>query len=446
MNLTAIYEYVERIASTSSRKEKEVILQELKESEHSETAKRVLFDCYDPSINYYVEDLTYLPTEPSSVVLEYDELLDALSERILTGDAAKDAIAAFINNATEQEAEMIKRIIKRDIRAGISAKTINKVFPKLIRETPYMRCSSLTQKTLSNLVFPAFSQVKADGVFINIIVDGKVEYVSRSGNTINLNSVVRDSSLIKSANGNVVMGEALVKDGNGGYLNRQEGNGYINSDDVDPELIEFVVWDIVSKQEFYAGQSTTKYADRLDALKVICQDLVGVSVIETQIVNSLDEIIGHFKQCRALGLEGTVVKNLAGLFKDGTSKDQLKVKVVAECDLVIVGYTEGEGKYAGKVGSVTLQSADSVVEVGVSGFSDEMREMLTENIDSYIDAEYIMAIKFNDLLNKEGSDTLSLFLPRFLELRQPTDKFGKESADSVERIKEILDNFTLTVK
>jgi DNA ligase-1 len=443
--LQNLYPIIESIASTSSRKEKESILESLHTNPLCDEAKAMFMWTYDPLVNFYVEDLTDLPQPINKHnFTHYTELLSALNNRDITGDEAKQAISDYLSTLSAEESELVKRIIKRDLRAGISTKTINKVFPKLIKETPYMRCSNLSKKTLSKITYPCVSQVKADGTYVNIIVEqNKVSYVSRSGNELKFNNDIRDLQLIENASGYVIMGEALVKDGNGGILNRQEGNGYINSDDVDPTRITFEVWDIVTVEEFYNGVGSLPYIERLPKIEKVAYKVSDINLVETVTCNSFTDIENHFKLCRSKGFEGTVIKNHGGFFKDGTSTNQFKVKVVAECDILIVGWNEGEGKYAGKVGSVMLQSSDGIVEVDTSGFTDEMRDFLSINIDFLIATESIMAIKFNDILKKEDSDTLSLFLPRFVEVR--SDKNGRDNADSYERIKEILENFELVV-
>lgn len=442
--LQNLYPIIESIASTSSRKEKEAILESLKNNPLCDEAKAMFMWTYDPLVNFYVEDLKDLP-QPSGThkFSHYTKLLSVLNNRDITGDEAKQAISDYLSTLSEEESELVKRIIKRDLRAGISTKTINKAFPKLIKETPYMRCSNLNKKTINKITYPCVSQVKADGTYVNIIVEqNKVSYVSRSGNELKFNEPTRDSQLINHSAGYVIMGEALVI-GDNGILNRQEGNGYINSDDVDPTRITFEVWDIVTLDEFYNGLGELPYIDRLPKIEKIAYLVEDIALVETVTCNSFTDIENHFKLCRSKGFEGTVIKNYGGLFKDGTSTNQFKVKVVAECDLLIVGWNEGEGKYAGKVGSVMLQSSDGLVEVDTSGFTDDMREFLTMNIDLLISGERIMTIKFNDILTKEDSDKLSLFLPRFVEIRE--DKRGVSEADDLPRIKEILENFELVV-
>jgi DNA ligase-1 len=155
----------------------------------------------------------------------------------------------------------------------------------------------------------------------------------------------------------------------------------------------------------------------------------------------MDDIKNHFKAVRSEGQEGVVVKNYRTIWKDGTSKDQLKVKVVAEADLYITGWNPGEGKNQGLVGSVIARSSDDKVEVAISGFTDEMRRKITAMIDQLIETSQIITVKFNDLIADENTDMLSLFLPRFVELRK--DKQGKAEADSLNRIHHILENFEL---
>jgi bifunctional non-homologous end joining protein LigD len=65
------------------------------------------------------------------------------------------------------------------------------------------------------------------------------------------------------------------------------------------------------------------------------------------------EGIALFKAAAEQGLEGIMAKRLSSTYAPGDrSKDWLKVKVTFDADVVIVGWTEGEGNRAGNLGSL----------------------------------------------------------------------------------------------
>ncbi len=80
--------------------------------------------------------------------------------------------------------------------------------------------------------------------------------------------------------------------------------------------------------------------------------------------------------------EGLVLKNSL------ESMEMLKIKKVQTVDCVIIGYTEGAGKYKGLVGSLRVGVWDekkNMIEIAtVSGFDDALREEISEKRDEFI--------------------------------------------------------------
>lgn len=440
-----------KVSDTSSRKEKEEILSRVLESEEKETFIKVLVLAYDPRHDFYIKDLDSLPeaekTEKKSI-LDFFELCNHLSTRFITGGEAKQALSDFLGNTDKNTKEIAELVISRDLRIGAGSKTLNKVFGDIIYEHPYMRCSLLDKKTIDRVEFPCISQTKLDGMYVDIVVtDAAVKYMSRSGQIMSkFNDTARDAALIRGASGYVLQGEVLVIGDDGATLPREEGNGYLNSDEVDPNKIFFGMWDCVSIEDFHAKSTKIEYQIRFEILNNIVNLLANswIGVVETVICEDISEVIEHFKDNRSVGLEGTIVKNQKLPWKSHTSKDQLKLKVVAEGDLVITGWKEGKGKFEGMVGSITGQSSDGMVEVSVSGMTDKFRKQATENIDQWIEEERIITVKFNDIVDNElKPDLYALYLPRLVELR--SDKEGRDSANSLERLREELNSFEFVV-
>jgi len=445
--MNIVYDTLLRIADTSSRKEKEAILLEAKESKYAPIFEKVFSAAYDPRVDYYIKE--FETPEPTEVVcVELDEAIDSLSvisQRQFTGNLAKSWLMSHLNTLTEQQQSIVSRIIKRDLRCGISATTINKVFTNLIYQHPYMRCDSFSEKSLKNITFPCYSQIKIDGLYCDIIVtENEVNYVSRNGANLRLNDSNRDQVLLDYADENssyVISGEVIVTDENGDIIPRQESNGYINSDDRDMDRISFCVWDIVDYNDFKKASSSVDYESRLNQLLKFVDDTSisdhNVSVVETIECESVDQIVDHFASVRQCGLEGVIIKDQSGLWKHGTSKHQIKVKVVIDVDLKLVGYRMGEGRHEGTIGSVGLESSDGLVSVYAgTGLKDKDRLELVDTIDDLIERGAICKIKCNGLIRNKEDDNWTLFLPVFVEIRS-----DKTDADDYAKIRESEDSF-----
>lgn len=444
--MSEIVDIINSLAATTKRTEKERILTLARASKNADLIKKIIVATYDNSINYWVKEFPMPESYTASIDLEAAiNRLDALKNRMITGNAAIAEVTSIASLLSEEEAQVFANIVKRDLRCGMTSGTANKIWPGLVYEHPYMRCSSFNEKNLKNIHFPAFSQTKADGLYLDIVIekDGSSKAMTRSGQVLNVipPQIANHLSLYP---GKVLMGEGLIlsKDGKS-YLPRKEGNGILNSDDIPQNRVVFMLWDAVDIDDWRKGSSKRLYQDRLnDLTKMMIQpdpayDIsYQLKLVDTKIVNSVEEVISHFKEEVEKGEEGTVLKDFQGLWADGTSKYQVKVKIEFECDLVIVGWKEGKGKHKGKLGAFNFQSSDALVDVWAGGgYSDAQREKFFVVADSMIGK--IATLKANDLIqNRNTPEIWSLFLPRFIEIR--TDK---TEADSYERVKEQRDDF-----
>lgn len=189
------------------------------------------------------------------------------------------------------------------------------------------------------------------------------------------------------------------------------------------------------------GKYEVPYAQRLSGLITQLAPLkphaVGgqarspaIAVIDTKIVKSLAEAYRHYSALLKEGKEGTIIKTKEAIWKDGTSKEQIKLKLEAPCELEVVGFNDGNGKNAELFGSLICRSSDGLLEVNVSGFSDALRLIIHNDREDWMGA--IITVMSNSIMEISPSNKLcSLFLPRFVERRR-----DKDVADDLPRIRE----------
>ena len=112
----------------------------------------------------------------------FKELTRKLIDRSLTGHAARDAIILCKDTATtEQWNNWYRRILIKDLRCGMSEKTVNKVAPGTV---PVFTCSLAhdSAKHEKKMVGEKQIEIKLDGVRVITIIRGnKVEMFSRNG-------------------------------------------------------------------------------------------------------------------------------------------------------------------------------------------------------------------------------------------------------------------------
>lgn len=442
-----IAEILREIGSTSSTKQKEQLV-----ALHSDTPlfQRTIKAALDPYVNYYIHAI---PAKLTSGGSEFDsktwELLESLASRSITGNAARQAVADEYNRLNMASAHLLKCIITKDLRSGISDSIVNKAIKGLIPTFPYMRCCLPKDTKLAKFLWDegVFSQEKADGMFTNINVseDGVVLMSSRSGTQFPMESfadfAAQAAAVLKP--GTQTHGELLVRK-NGVIQDREIGNGILNSvitggdSFADDEELVYMAWDQIPLSAVQAkGKYEVAYRARYAELKRQINEASttgSIKMIETRIVHSLAEAYAHYGEMLAKDKEGTVIKNPSAIWRDGTSKDQVKLKLQFEIDLEIVGFEEGNGKNAATFGSILCRTSDGKLEVAVSGFKDKpqpgilTRSQIWEMRDDITGT--IMTVRANDLMYPTAvKETYSLFSPRFVEFRK-----DKTVADTLERV------------
>lgn len=369
------------------------------------------------------------------------KLLDDLNARNVTGNAAVEAVDKEFARLTPESAKLLWRIINKDFRAGFSESTVNKAIKDLIPEFPYMRCCLPKNAKLSEFSWTegVYSQEKADGMFANVDFEarGIVRITSRNGTPFPTDQFVDFIADVEATlePGYQHHGELLVVK-NGEILAREIGNGILNSVQqggsfASDEKSIYKIWDRIELTSVVPkGKDSHSYKMRFAGLKALVSKSTADSIqlIETRIVHSLAEAYKHYGEMLALGREGTIIKDGNAIWRDGTSKQQVKLKLEAECDLMIVGFTDGKGKNKSLFGSIVVQSSDGLLEVGVSGFPDTKRKEINDKREELLGT--IMTVRFNDIMYPSAEGKLhSLFLPRAVEFRQ--DKSG---ADSLQRV------------
>ena len=401
-------------------------------NKENDLLKEYLRVTYDPRINFYITEKTFpyvlekeLAYYPALDLEDIPYFVKALAEREVTGVNAKNWLSNTLGGFSKEDQQLIKWMLLKDIRAGISVSTINKVWPNLIFEQPYMRCSLQKDVDLSKWDWESgiYSQVKMDGMYAAV---SNKQVITRNGSAFpyDLLPFAFKLDMKQIPEGLELNGEILVVNTEGKLLDRKTGNGLLNSLLQGTALpsnysLHYVFWDEYERD--------VTYESRFWGAELYYTDTVTFQLIKCRRVYSLEEAHQHFTEVLSQGGEGTILKNPKGKWKDGTSKDQVKYKLECDVDLLCTGWIEGEGKHKGKIGALQCQSSDGKLKVNVgSGFTDKQREQEAP-------VGKIITVKANDLIDKRNSDVYSLFLPIYVETR-----LDKSEADNIERIQSIF--------
>lgn len=413
-----ILSILNEIVKSNSTKQ---IVEILKREQDNELFKKVVLYALSPNILFYIKAIEKPASNSNEISLE--EAFKVIDSEILsykvTGNKAYTLVSELLSKLSENDSEVLHRVIQKNLLCSLGYKTVNEVYKKLIPETPYMRCSSLDEKTMKNISFPATLQVKEDGQFINFIAsNGTYKLLSRNGKEL----FIEDESFKDISNhiqDVVIMGELLVMNTKKNeILKRQTGNGYIQRGVHDnPNYKIFIrAWDIIPYENWLEGIYKVEYSKRFEELLKL-QKLGLIQCVESIAVNNVREAVEITKKWISEGLEGGILKDSKGEWKDGTSRHQIKIKGAFEVDLKIVDILPGNeySSCAGVMGSLVLESSDGEVKCKVgTGFTYEQRKEIWDNKDKYIGK--IVAIIANKLTKDK-----SLYLPRIVEIRSDKD-------------------------
>ena len=428
-----VYDIVKKLEDTASTNEKQKILESHK---NNDLLKQFFHMALNPHLTFGIKKIPEYEQRPIIYTLEEAmQELNKFSDRELTGSKAINHLKYILGHLSEEDANIIKRIIKKEPDCKVYHKIINKVWKKCVPVTSYMRCASANDKNYKRINYPAIVQKKANGMFLNIIYRfGNIELQTRNGKTVNLfdNFNNEFNILDNKYQEFVVMGEALVLEEDGTIMERKKGNGLLNkaiqgtiTEDIASRVI-IDVWDVVSYENWVKGIDTTLYNYSLKFLEEIIKDSKKIKIIETKEVDNFEEAYKYFMSMINKGEEGAVLKNLNGIWKDHTSPNQVKMKVKDPADLLCVG-TYPHKKKPEWIGGLNLESSDGIIKVNTgSGMDDSEREIPSE---CYVGQ--IIEIEYNEITSDKRTGQKSLFLPIYKGIRM--DKY---EADSYELILE----------
>ena len=442
-----VLEVVQKLRATGVRQEKEHILEMA--VTHTKYFRDFLIATYHPTIQYYI-----LKIPPYKKAKNFgnihlgtifaNKMLDVLVKRQRRGAEAEKYLEFLLSELNSFDAEVLEMIIKRDMDADVGIKTINKAVKGLIPEYPVMLCEQFDESYVNAMAFPIFVQTKEDGARGNLITREKVvSTMSRNGKSFGLDDAFQFVAT-KAPGTYVLDGEFLVLEHVGGdkFLPRKKSNGILNkisqgtASAEDIARVVFVAWDLIGLKFFDEARiCEVPYETRFAELKKIVakvsasRETAGkIRVVESAQVHSLQDAQSIYQRARERNLEGVILKSRLGPWEPKRSRHQIKLKQESSCDLEVVDFTPGTGKYSGSLGSLLCRTRDGKLEVSVgTGLTDAQRHEIWANKGAY--QGKVIEVVYNELIeSKDGS--VSLFLPRFGGFREGI--YGKDVADALE--------------
>lgn len=363
---------------------------------------------------------------------DFVSTIDGFIHRTVTGNLARDTLDVMMAQATKTEWNgWYRRILIKDLRCGVSEKTINKIVEKEYAQyaIPVFSCQLAHDSANheSKVSGKKLIEVKLDGVRVITIVrtDGRVDMFSRNGKElVNFPHITEQiSSVVKKIPPpyNLVLDGEIMSSSFQDLMTQvhrksdvKANDAILNLFDVCPlENFETGYWDrsqLIRSQIVQAWVNTHQAV--LPNVTVLAHEAVDLDTEEGQL---------RFKEINAQavagGYEGIMIKDPNAGYECKRSVAWLKLKPFIEVSLEVIGVEEGTGKNVGKLGAFIVEGVDDGKSIRTnvgSGLTDNMREVFWEAQQDLIGQ--VVEVRA-DAITQNQDGTYSLRFPRFLKFR-----------------------------
>ena len=134
------------------------------------------------------------------------------------------------------------------------------------------------------------------------------------------------------------------------------------------------LWSKVRFMLFDLPQSPLPFEQRYAVLQQLAKQSSSLKVITQISLSSEIELYQHLNRIVSEGAEGLMLHRKLAIYTVGRTDNILKLKLKSDADAIVIGYSEGKGKYKGAMGALKVKMADGVIfEIG-SGFTDIQRQ------------------------------------------------------------------------
>jgi len=417
----------------NSRLDKEAIILAQAEADNSVFFKGVRL-ALDPMITFGVKKVpTHSGPDGQGLPWEvFEDLADKLNKRELTGHDARDAIELCLTIATKNEwNDWYRRILIKDLRCGVSDKTVNKVVEKINADyiVPTFTCQ-LAHDSANHegkLHGEKLVEVKLDGVRVITVVwpDGRVLQFSRNGKElVNFEHIKEQFSALAKLG---AFSDPIVFDGEVMSSSFQDLMKQIHrKDNVAAGDAVLHLFDMLTLEEFESGEGNATQLHRGEQLKnwyeYYGSQCNNITIVGQALVD-LDTPEGQ-KKFREInqsaidgGYEGIMIKDPTAIYECKRTTSWLKLKPFIEVSLEVKDVEEGTGRNIGRLGALVCEGNDDSRHIRVnvgSGFSDADRDTFWNSRDDVLGR--IVEVRADAITqNQDGS--YSLRFPRFLHFR-----------------------------
>ena len=416
------WKIIKNLESDNSRLFKEDVV---KENLNNLIFQEGLAMCLDALVTFGVKQIP--KSKEDGKGLDWDTFkkgANLLIERERTGHAARDLIEDLMHSAKiNQWNDWYRRILIKDLRCGVSEKTVNNVAKKMNLDfrVPVFSCMLAHDgaKHPKKITGNCLVEYKYDGVrVIAIVKNNKATLYSRNGKIFN-NFPHIEEALSKSEYNNLVLDGEVMSDDFQALMKQVYRKSGAETDDA-----YLALFDILPLKEFNNGKSKLNTLDRKKQLDQLSQTFEScIKLVDYAILNFDDEKDNQKfskmnKEALDKGYEGLMIKPSENYYESKRSHAWLKIKPFIEVTLKIVSIQEGTGKHSGKLGAFQVEGTDDgkffSLSVG-SGLTDDDRDKFWKSKEKLIGM--LVEIRADAITQSIEGEHYSLRFPRFKSFR-----------------------------
>lgn len=395
------WEVIKHLESDNSRLFKESVIREQMLAENDEFFLGLRY-CLDSLITFGVKQIpTYTNKIPGVDILSgvggldwdfFEECIKNLLQRKVTGYNALTLIQDLMWMSSEDQWNYWhRRILIKDLRCGVSEKTINKVAIELNKpqySVPVFSCQLAKDQAdhQSKMTGTKIVDTKMDGsrVLSVLYTDGRVEQFSRNGKSLeNFTIIIEQLKKLTP-----FIREDLVLDGEVMSSSFQDLMKQLyRKDNVQTDDAVLYLFDWIPLKDFQKGKCKIKQWARIVELQGLLdrvheEHIPNVRKISARCID-LDSDYGknELKEINRLaienGYEGIMIKEKNAPYECKRSTNWLKMKPFITVDLEVIALEEGTGKYEGMLGALICSGVDQDKKITVSvgsGLTDQQRK------------------------------------------------------------------------
>lgn len=424
MELVEIYNILEEVKNASGSTAKELILKKYKGDKDVLKALNFLLNTFvttgisTKKINKKIVLKGSVDYQP---IQNFNHMLDYVEENNSGKDFTVHMIQEFANKQeTPELQDFIKKVVTKDYKIGVSAKTINKVFGKGTIPVFDVMLAHEFEKHGHKVTGKFFITLKLDGNRCIAVREGdSVKFFTRKGKPI-FEMTELEEQFLKLPSGYVYDGELLL-------INKEEVSSKelfqatqkVTRKDGEKLDLDFHIFDMLPIAEFNEGKSKLTYEKRRAQLDILQQHVTGqknIYILPVLYEGTNKEMITNFASWAIENLhEGVMVNTANGLYTATRTANLLKYKEFDSGDLVVVSVEKAiDGKFEGLMGRVNVEFRGNLVGVG-SGFSIAERREYIDNPDEIIGK--IIEVRYFEETKDEKTGQPSMRFPTFKGIR-----------------------------